>query len=404
MAIFSVIGANYGDEGKGLITDFLVSQNPNSIVIRFNGGAQAGHTVEHDCNGLVYRHAFGHFGSGSFLGAPTYLSRFFVVNPFLFINEYYRLIKKLPFPPKVFIDPLCPVTLPCDILINQDIEKKRGNNRHGSCGVGFGETIERHAHPEYRLTFGDLLTEDYTKIVDRSLIWYKERRNQLGLLDSDLEECKKFHSVFFDVVAKMKQKVLLPDSMQYDNIVFEGAQGLLLDMDNKNNFPFVTRSNTGLKNVIDICSDLGIKEKIQAVYVSRCYLTRHGADLRFEDVPYVREFFNIQDKTNVVNDWQGNLKVDALNPSELIDRIKQDTFKFCVSNVSNVSNVFNISNISVSIALTCLDQVIDSEKFISKDILNNYHVSSEVNFLNNLAAFNNVKYIVRGPKRSNVIC
>lgn len=387
MAIFSVIGANYGDEGKGLITDFLVSQNPNSIVVRFNGGSQAGHTIEHvDCKGLVHRHAFGHFGSGSFLGAPTYLSRFFVVNPFLFINEYYRLIKKLPTHPKVFIDPLCPVTLPCDILINQDIEKKRGNNRHGSCGVGFGETIERHAHPEYKITFGDLLTEDYTKIiVDRSLIWYKERRAQLGLLDSDPEDCKKFHSAFFDVATKMKQKVFLPDSIQYDNIIFEGAQGLLLDMDNKNNFPFVTRSNTGLKNVIDICSDLGFKEKIQAVYVSRCYLTRHGADPRFEDAPYVREFFNVQDKTNVLNDWQGNLKVDALNPSELIDRIKQDTQNL---------------NVSASIALTCLDQVIDSEKFISKDDSNNYYISPEENFLNKL----NVKYIVRGPKRSNVIC
>jgi hypothetical protein len=99
----------------------------------------------------------------------------------------------------------------------------------------------------------------------------------------------------------------------------------------------------------------------------------------------VREFFNVQDKTNVVNDWQGNLKVDALNPSELIDRIKQDTQNL---------------NVSASIALTCLDQVIDSEKFISKDDSNNYYISPEENFLNKL----NVNYIVRGPKRSNVIC
>ena len=90
-----------------------------------------------------------------------------------------------------------------------------------------------------------------------------------------------------------------------------------------------------------------------------------------------------------MNDWQGNLKVDALNPSELIDRIKQDTQNY-------------LNDVSASIALTCLDQVIDSEKFISKDDSNNYHISSEENFINKLNKFNVVKYVVRGPKRSNV--
>lgn len=410
MAVFAVIGANYGDEGKGLITDYVVSQNPNSIVVRFNGGGQAGHSVEHtDCTGNVHRHAFGHFGSGSFLGAPTFLSRFFVVNPLLFMKEYNQLIHKLYILPKVFIDPLCPVTLPCDILINQDIEEKRGGERHGSCGVGFGETIERHMHPEYRITFGDLLLDDsYKRIVDRSLLWHKERCIQLGLPDP-VKKVEKYHQQFFDTVSNMKQKVLrgnLFDLKQYDNIVFEGAQGLLLDMDNKDNFPYVTRSNTGLKNVVTLCENLGIMaEEIQAIYVSRCYLTRHGEDPNFKDnASHVREFFNVKDETNVFNDWQKELKLGILNIPELVNRISTDVKKYNVSNSS--------------IAVTCLDQAINSERFIYEENLDCITplctTLSKEDFIfeiNNqskciLKSFANgvVQFVSNGPRRSDVFC
>ena len=69
-----VIGANYGDEAKGAYTDFFASQADDSIVIRFNGGAQAGHTVQLGLDRII----FSHFGSGSLAGRPTYLSEFFV--------------------------------------------------------------------------------------------------------------------------------------------------------------------------------------------------------------------------------------------------------------------------------------------------------------------------------------
>ena len=70
MKAYAVIGANYGDEGKGLITDYLCRQVENPLVIRFNGGAQAGHTVTTP-EGI--RHIFSHFGSGTLAGA-SYLS------------------------------------------------------------------------------------------------------------------------------------------------------------------------------------------------------------------------------------------------------------------------------------------------------------------------------------------
>jgi adenylosuccinate synthase len=79
---FAVIGAFFGDEGKGLMTDYLANKlGKNTLVIRYNGGAQAGHTVATTCG---RRHVFKHFGSGCFLEAPSYLSEFFICNPILF--------------------------------------------------------------------------------------------------------------------------------------------------------------------------------------------------------------------------------------------------------------------------------------------------------------------------------
>jgi adenylosuccinate synthase len=121
------------------MTDHLVEHaDVPTAVVCFNGGAQAGHTVMRD--GM--RHVFGHFGAGSLQGATTYLSKFFVVNPMLFVKEHSELITKGVMP-KVIIDGDCIVTTPYDMLMNQLLEAMRGANRHGSCGVGFGETIDR---------------------------------------------------------------------------------------------------------------------------------------------------------------------------------------------------------------------------------------------------------------------
>ncbi len=94
-----VIGANFGDEGKGLVTDYFSAQE-NSIVVRFNGGAQAGHTVVRP-DGVSHVH--GHFGSGTLNGSPTYLSRHFVSHPHWFYEEL-ELLKKIGIEPKVYAD------------------------------------------------------------------------------------------------------------------------------------------------------------------------------------------------------------------------------------------------------------------------------------------------------------
>lgn len=134
-----VCGSNWGDEGKGLMTDYF-SQKPNSIVVCSNGGAQRGHTVTTP-DGI--RHVFHHFGSGTFNHASTYLSEDFIVNPIIFKQEYDELMK-LGYIPNVYINQNCMLTTPFDMMANQIIEENRGKNKHGSCGLGIFETIKRY--------------------------------------------------------------------------------------------------------------------------------------------------------------------------------------------------------------------------------------------------------------------
>src|SRR5688572_19623885 len=149
MKAYAVIGANWGDEGKGIITDWLCSvQEKPGIVVRFNGGAQAGHTVE--ANGQ--RHIFHHIGSGSINWWPTYLGPEFICNPLMFFEETAGMMNW----PKVLVSTQCLVTTPYDMLINRAIETARGESRHGSCGTGINETVERSLVDRFRITVGDL--------------------------------------------------------------------------------------------------------------------------------------------------------------------------------------------------------------------------------------------------------
>jgi adenylosuccinate synthase len=101
--------------------------------------------------------------------------------------------------------------------------------------------------------------------------------------------------------------------------VFEGAQGLLLDQNNKEFFPHVTRSNTGMKNVRILCAQAGI-DKIDGYYVSRTYLTRHGAG----PLPGENPAMNFADETNLDHPYQGRLRFAPLDSDALRTRCMVD--------------------------------------------------------------------------------
>ena len=348
--ISAVIGANYGDEGKGLVTDYLASRS-KSLVVRFNGGAQAGHTVVTP-NGI--RHVFHTFGSGTLTGAATFLSEHFIANPMFFRCEREQLHQK-GFNPVTYVDLRSPVTTPFDLMLNQAAEELRGNARHGSCGMGIGETIQRNCHDEYTLTLEDLYSTrwDLCKKLERIRDEYVPlRAGELGispekltywkhglLLSNFLDDCE----YFMDHVEQGNYDILR--SWEGDTI-FEGAQGLRLDMNGKD-FPHVTRSNTGLKNVISLLQDAELEsDGLDVHYVTRPYVTRHGAG----PLPYEQALpkeWKVVDETNVRNVHQGTLRFGLLDIFEQRAEIKNDL---------KLTDQF-LGKVYPRLAITCLDQV-----------------------------------------------
>lgn len=342
----AVIGAAYGDEGKGLMTDFLASRGADAVV-RSNGGAQAGHTV---VSPEGVRHVFHHFASGSLAGVASHLSRHFVSNPVLFFREREQLAEKGG-SVAISADPRGIVTTPWDMMLNQFIEVRRGDGRHGSCGIGFGEAIERSLRPEFLLTVGDL--HSGLLLRDRLLAirseWVERRLSVLGggalaeaerglvfhdgILERFIGDCEGFADL-----VRVKHDATLDGE-----IVFEGAQGLMLDQD-YGAFPHVTRSNTGILNMGLVAEEAGIG-RIEAVYMTRAYVTRHGAGPlghESEGAPFAR----VVDPTNVHNEWQGTIRSAPLDASVLAAAIAHDA-KLASSAV----------DVLPTLAVTCLDQI-----------------------------------------------
>jgi adenylosuccinate synthase len=340
MKTLAVIGANYGDEGKGLITDYLCHSRGAGIVVRFNGGAQAGHTVVVPHG---RRHVFSHFGSGTLAGVGTYLSRFFICNPILFCQELQRLGDVNA---GVYVDPNALVTTPYDMLLNQAVERRRGPGRHGSCGVGINETLRRSESMPLRVRdLGDSF--ELRRFLVRQLRDYTPARAAVLGIDASLFSeltSDLFIEPFIQDVTKFRSEVCVMTQQWLRNksLVFEGAQGLLLDQNNVADSPHLTPSNTGIRNVAEMCGELGI-DHVEAYYVSRTYLTRHGAG------PLPGELAGpppgVVDATNVPHPFQGTLRYAPLNTVALIDRVHADA--------DSVSGL----NVGMKLAFTCTDQV-----------------------------------------------
>ena len=315
-----VIGANFGDCGKGLMTDYF-SQKPNSIVVCSNGGAQRGHTVTTP-DGI--RHVFHHFGSGTFNHASTYLSEDFIVNPIIFKQEYDELMK-LGYIPNAYINQNCMLTTPFDMMANQIIEENRGKNKHGSCGLGIFETIKR-----YKAGITDVdnhIREYYLEQFERENITLTDEWSRIFLDNGIFEH-------FLDDWDFMNNHSLAISNNyflnQFDNIIFEAAQGLLLDQNNTEYFPHLTPSNTGIKNPKRIIENVEWNDKInvETCYVSRTYLTRHGAG-KFPsecNKRFINEY--MFDKTNVPNPFQDTLRYGTLDLGELYSRCSKDIGNF----------------------------------------------------------------------------
>ena len=328
MATFkAVIGANWGDEGKGRMVDYFASKAIGScIVVCTNGGAQRAHTVVTDDG---RSHIFHHFGSGTLAGADTYLPATFIVNPIIFMQEYKELIGNHFV---VYMNPNCLCSTPYDMITNQIIEEERGDRKHGSCGMGIWETVLRNeatVGEMCKMTGEELRTylcgvrDTYfaNRIANKGIDGIPTRWSQIyyseGLINhyiSDFQEMMK-HVILED------NDILRP----YDNIIFENGQGLLLDQ-NIPNSQWSTPSNTGSTNIREIVDELVGNDfvDLEICYVSRSYLTKHGAGDFPEECSGAWFVVNQLSETNVWNKNQGEFRYGRLDINNLIKRTDKD--------------------------------------------------------------------------------
>jgi adenylosuccinate synthase len=313
-------GLGFGDEGKGSTVDFLARHHKTDLVVRYNGGAQAGHNV---ITPDGRHHCFSQFGAGTFAGVQTYLSRYMLVNPITAFAEAKHLeaLGESGAMSLLLVDPEALVTTPYHMALNRMKELSRGNKRHGSCGLGIGETVEFAVqNPKLALRVGDLYdtgTMARKLRVMRSYVmdwfvseasWDKEK-HETGLrefnLISDIQTRKETITGFLEFT----KKVNMVDSDWFvkafkgmDHIIFEGAQGVLLD-ENYGFFPYVTRSDCTFANALELLSPVIKDANIQRLGITRAYMTRHGAG------PFLTEAksFDVLSETdhNKTHDYQG---------------------------------------------------------------------------------------------------
>ena len=331
-----IVGAGFGDEAKGLVTSFLVSRAFKPLVCRYCGGHQAGHTVIYGDK----RHVFSSFGSGTLQGATTYTSRFCTIYPLAIINEY-KVLQGLGVQPMLFIDPLCPVVTPFDIEFNQREEEKK---KHGSVGVGFGATIHRHEEDHIKLYARDLL---FDFVLRQKLLAISEYYMYRGVAATD-GKSKELMDGFMETVLEFRKLdnvfVDLPLKSAYGQVIFEGAQGIMLDQD-LGFFPHVTRSTTTGENAHVLAEEMYLEKFPTTYYVTRSYQTRHGAGpMSNGSRPVV--LINNENETNVKETWQGEFRTGVLDVDLLIYAIDSDKHL----------NPYGESNL----VITCLDQTGDT--------------------------------------------
>jgi adenylosuccinate synthase len=361
---YAVIGLGFGDEGKGLVTDYLASTHPKekTVVVRFSGGHQAGHTVNFD----DVKHTFSNFGSGTLRGIPTFWSKYCTVDPTGINNEYLALLSKGIDPPTLYIDHECMVTTPYDKMANAF---DKDNVSHGTCGVGFGKTIARD-EAGLRLRVGHLYHPAILRMKleqIREFYGYAE-----GFHDSFLETCERVKEIIFTASWDLIK-------VRYDKFIYEGSQGVLLDKDH-GFFPHVTRSKTTTHNIEKMIYN---PSKLGVVCVTRAYQTRHGNGPMSNTALAPLKIKNNEGEINITNEFQGKFRTSVLD-LDLINYAKD-----CVHENKIMYND--------TLVVTCLDQIEGDWRFTYN--CKEKVCDSEEHFLNSIRLATGFRTII--PIRSD---
>ena len=269
-----VIGAQWGDEGKGKIIDILTEKA--DLVVRFQGGHNAGHTlviggektVLHLIPSGIFNDAKCLIGNGVVLHLPTLIKEI----------EYLES-KGIDIHSKLMISSQCPLILPSHIAIDEAREKSLGKNAIGTTGRGIGPVYEDKV-ARRAVHVMDLFEEDLFRSKLTALTAYHNFLLE-KLYESEEVDLEETYKDWIDHFNKIKN--LIVDSSEEVNnlkskgsrILFEGAQGSMLDID-QGTYPFVTSSNT-LSGAASLGSGSGPLDIDGVLGITKAYATRVGS-------------------------------------------------------------------------------------------------------------------------------
>lgn len=318
-----VIGLAFGDEGKGSMVDHLVRRIGAGLVVRFNGGPQAAHHVVTP-EGQV--HCFAQLGSGSFApGVETFLSAPMFVEPLALERELQALEGKGlgDIRARLWVDPDCPLVTPYHAWLNQLRELSRGASVHGTCGRGVGEAFA-DVQGDRALRVADLL--DPKGLAARLARHRDAKLTEMERIRAECADQEPARRVFEEAATPELPAYLLaayghfaarsgvrfcgPELIekrlrQGERLVFEGAQGVLLDQ--RHGFwPHVTPSDTTAVAARALLKAVGHAAEPLTLGVLRAYATRHGAGpLPTEDS---RLTTRLPEPHNPNGGWQGAMR------------------------------------------------------------------------------------------------
>ncbi len=284
MAVDLLLGLQWGDEGKGKIVDVLTKDY--DIIARFQGGPNAGHTLEFD--GI--KHVLRTIPSGIFHeNSINVIGNGVVIDPVVFVKELEGLDQfNIDYKNKLIISRKAHLILPTHRLLDAASEASKGKAKIGSTLKGIGPTyMDKTGRNGIRI--GDLELKTW-KEKYRSLA--NKHEAMIDFYNVDMQyDLKEMETEFFAAIKTLKELTFI-DSEEYLNqamkagktILAEGAQGSLLDID-FGTYPFVTSSNT---TAAGACTGLGIApNKVKDVYgIFKAYTTRVGSG------PFPTELFD----------------------------------------------------------------------------------------------------------------
>ena len=279
-----VLGTQWGDEGKGKIVDLLTEQA--AAVVRYQGGHNAGHTLVINGEKTVL-----HLIPSGILreGVQCLIGNGVVVAPDALMREIIKLEEKgVPVRERLRISPSCPLILSYHVALDQAREKARGEAKIGTTGRGIGPAYEDKV-ARRGLRIGDLFNPErfaakLTELLDYHnfvlVNYYKEPAIDL---QKTLHECMEYAALLKPMMADVT--AVLHDLRRADqDIMFEGAQGSLLDIDH-GTYPYVTSSNTTAGGIAT-GSGFGPMYLDYILGITKAYTTRVGSG------PFPTELFD----------------------------------------------------------------------------------------------------------------